>query len=155
MPSKTSHEDYKFPAATAVRVVLLQAEMKDEDAVAVPPGRTMQESLAAKLPAGLSDDSERDDVRPSGRWSIPAAPNPCGGEAVKMGRHEAWARFLAYEVCSADLQCMFALYVREPGPSMSAWPANPMPAWIPGIFVHMSNHAGAAVGMVFCMRLVQ
>ncbi|CAL8462927.1 g2461 [Coccomyxa elongata] len=85
------------PLEHGVRISSTQAEMKDEDAAAAAPGRTMQENLAAKLPAGLTDDSERDDVRPSARWSIPAAPNPCGGEAVKMGRHEAWARFLAYE----------------------------------------------------------
>ena len=36
--------------------------------------------------------------RPSARWSIPAAPGPGDGTAVKMGRREAWARFLAYEV---------------------------------------------------------
>ncbi len=120
--------------------------MKDEDAAAAAPGRTMQENLAAKLPAGLTDDSERDDVRPSARWSIPAAPNPCGGEAVKMGRHEAWARFLAYEVCHADLQCMFALQVREPHPSMIALLRAPVPTCRP--FVHASNHAGADNGDV-------
>ncbi len=82
--------------------VAAQADMKEEDAAAPAAGRQMQAGLAAKLPTGLTDDSERDDGRPSARWSIPAAPNPCGGEAVKMGRHEAWARFLAYEVrCAA------------------------------------------------------
>ncbi|EIE27268.1 hypothetical protein COCSUDRAFT_55287 [Coccomyxa subellipsoidea C-169] len=77
--------------------VAAQADMKEEDAAAPAAGRPMQGGLAAKLPTGLTDDSERDEGRPSARWSIPAAPNPCGGEAVKMGRHEAWARFLAYE----------------------------------------------------------
>ena len=39
--------------------------------------------------------------RPSARWSIPAAPDPNSGTAVKMGRREAWARFLAYDVRTA------------------------------------------------------
>jgi hypothetical protein len=78
--------------------------MKEEEAAA-PASRAMQDALASKLPAGLTDDSEQHDGRPGARWSIPAAPNPCGGEAVKMGRHEAWARFLAYEVCCAHLHC--------------------------------------------------
>jgi hypothetical protein len=54
--------------------------------------------------------------RPSARWSIPAAPNPTSGTAVKLGRREAWARFLAYEVL-----LNFPLFPWVIGP------ANPVP----------------------------
>ena len=40
-----------------------------------------------------SDDSEA-----AGAWHIPAGPRQEGNVAAKMGRREAWARFLAYDV---------------------------------------------------------
>ena len=64
----------------------------------------MQQDARAGIPGGKGSTLGEDGGhggRPSTRWSIPAAPNPNSGTAVKMGRREAWARFLAYEVRGA------------------------------------------------------
>jgi hypothetical protein len=50
-------------------------------------------------------ERQTDDSESLGAWHIPAGPRQDASRGAKMGRREAWARFLAYDVSSSFRLC--------------------------------------------------
>lgn len=59
--------------------------------------------VSGAVKAHQAMDHQTDDSEAAGAWHIPAGPRQETNRAAKMGRREAWARFLAYDVSPALL----------------------------------------------------
>ena len=102
---------------------------QDTDKTDVPHAPTGAPELAgAGLLRGKGGSDDGGALRPSARWSIPAAPDPTSGTAVKMGRREAWARFLAYEARTIPSFPLSKTLVLQPALTHSPEGAGSLPA---------------------------